>query len=228
MLFKPLPIAARKILRPFRAVSLIPRFGFLRNGLFQRMIVKVIARRFCKQKKMLIASRRSVFRAIRHGVRLAPDDVRPQIPTASAKSESEHPRNADEIFSLDVCIRFMCVCIADIQPQGTVVHEDAVYFVKDFDKVCDIRFGAAFSADLPVLLIVSEPVIGRACHAHLHASPGNALKNLCRIAAIKFTHPRPLSPHSAQPPTRSRAQTPAPQSVSRAVFPRASPRPFLR
>ncbi len=67
-----------------------------------RVGIEVIARPLGQQEQILMRLGAAVGDAFRHGVRLVPNDVLPQIPAIRLQSEGNAPRDADEVFRLAV------------------------------------------------------------------------------------------------------------------------------
>src|SRR5690606_2112752 len=64
--------------------------------------IEVVSRRLAKQKDVLVRLGAAVAHALRHRVRLVPDDVLAQIPAIGLESESYSPGDADQVFRLEV------------------------------------------------------------------------------------------------------------------------------
>ena len=158
---------AFRILVYLTSSALVSRFTHIFQRLLNCLVIEVVLRRFCEQKDMFITFCRSVVRTFRQAIWFIPDNVGTQIPTAFAESKSEHPRYADEVFLLDILIWFICVCIADVQPQCAVICKHSFDLVKDFYQPSDILLRRLFQAYLSALAIIAQAIIWRACHAHI-------------------------------------------------------------
>lgn len=113
------------------------------------------------KKNILVRSCRSVFGAFWHGVGLVPDNVRPEVPAVTSESQSQQPRDPDQILALDPSVLDMPrVAVADIQPEGAVVFQDSGYFPEGFHQLAGVFLRRAFGSELIGCSVVSGVVVG--------------------------------------------------------------------
>ena len=80
------------------------------NWLLHRVGVKVILRLLRKQENIFVRLGAAIRDALRHRVRLVPDDVLTQIPAVSLKCEGYAPRDADQVFGFESRLKQRRVC----------------------------------------------------------------------------------------------------------------------
>src|SRR6478672_1622613 len=70
------------------------------RGLPDRLRVVEVTGALGQQEEVLVRGGRSVLNALRHRIRLRPDDVAAQVPAIGSEGEGDHPRDPDEILGL--------------------------------------------------------------------------------------------------------------------------------
>src|SRR5664280_1329779 len=70
------------------------------EGLFNGFVVVTVFRRLAEQEDLLMRLCGPILHAFRHRIGLVPDDFTSQVPAIGTKRKSQHPGNADQVFSL--------------------------------------------------------------------------------------------------------------------------------
>jgi len=156
--------------------------------------------------------RASVRHALRHRVRLVPDDVLPQIPAVLLKREGNAPGNANQVFGLQPGLHFhrihrgsvgffhgnlpllrripdtlsaARVTVPQVQPQRPVVTQHPSHFAEHTYQFVHIRIGSFLQPDLPLHPIIAKSEVGRACDTGVDAS---WRKHAQRRKTVAFHH----------------------------------------
>src|SRR3990172_5451340 len=149
------------------AVLLVPELGplevrrpLVRPRLTDRVIVVGIVRFLREEEDLLVRPCRPVLRGVGHRVRLIPDNLRPEVPSGVPEGEGDSPGNPDEVLRLQaarpcrgppVARGIAEVRVAEVQPEGPILPEDAVDLVEDGDDPADVCLDAILSPDLHLI-----------------------------------------------------------------------------
>ena len=185
-----LPIWALDGLRTVRAVW--PRRAFL-----DRRSVVEIACALGEQPDVLVALRRAISDALRHRVRLRPDDARADPPAVVLKRDGQALRHQHQVLRLEAGAPFraayfglsvqrrdmLAACAATqlvvvrvgvtvVEPQRSIGAQHPPHPAEHLDQLREMVRPCRFEPDLPIGAVVTQAPIRRARHHAVHALVG--------------------------------------------------------
>ena len=200
-----------------------PRGCGLRHRLRNGCGVVVVSAGLGQQENMLIAAGGAVCDALRHGVRLLPDDVRAQIPAVCAQRKGKQPRHADHVLCLAAphlavegdrlprpavgvlgvegfaLIALSGIGVRDVQPEGAVRRENAPDLPENGNQALHIQRRRFLPPDLPVHAVIPQCVVRRRGYAAVHGTVRQGFQHGQGVAAVDA-----VSLHSRTHPLEAR------------------------
>lgn len=167
--------------------------------LLHGIAVEEVARTFGQQEQVLVGLGAAVRHALRHRVRLVPDDVLAQMPAIGPEREGQHPGDADEVLVLRAFRgtgRALCMLVSvfgrplavqiaigaglgavrpagvagpDVEPQRAIVGEHVPHAAEHLDHGRDVLLRRLLQTQLAGMAVVAQSEVGRADDAHLGA-----------------------------------------------------------
>ena len=151
-------------------------------------MIVVIVLLLGQQEDVLMCLGAAILHTLGHGVRLVPNDVLTQIPSVRLQGKRNPPRDADEILLLQSLLilavgrneigghtarvavgyrlrgRGTVLCahvrVAKVQPQGSIVPQDATNLTEDLDHLLHIAIDGILLTDLRITAtVVTQPEV---------------------------------------------------------------------
>lgn len=166
------------------------------GGLLHCFVIVAVVLRLGEHEEVFVRTGRPIFDALRHDVWLVPHNVAAEEPSVVLQRQREPPRDAQQVFVFEsggivrthvhrpVGILFVGsppsavsagVAIADIEPEDTVLLENALHFGKHIGQRLDESGQRRLQSDLSCDAVVTQSPIGRrgddALHGFVRQSP---------------------------------------------------------